>query len=204
MEFTSIPLAPETNFELISNVDSNWDTYQEMKYFVRNLADEEPQGYPLLGIWGTSISRELTNRFNGITFSFSNQYTVGKNHQPGQNPSCDMGLLLCSDGLTTKPIVIFEYKCGVAPSFFVNPLDDVIELLVQCFYAVKNYSLPFVYGCLTNLEHSHIFLFESRGTSTISIQGSHYMIVHDKRSFENAIKVFVTLTQDYCQKCGLH
>ena len=78
----------------------------------------------------------------------------------GQKPACDgalCALTLCGRDPLPKPLILYEYKPIVDPRCEAVNEDHLMEVLLQGYYCLRQYKLPTIIHCLTDLYQWYYF-----------------------------------------------
>ena len=127
---------------------------------------KEATGIPLLGTVLVEFAVQLADR-SSVVYRVDMEFPVVVNAvKRGQKPACDGALcaILASEpagqpesGDDTTPVVLYEYKPTVDTRCdTVNP-DDLLELVIQGYYCLRQYNLRTLLHCLTDLQQWYYF-----------------------------------------------
>lgn len=161
------------------------------------LHEDECDGYTILNILGSCILTELRLLYPFQHFNYKNQLDVANNQKPDSNPKSDGGIILAQspDNAVFIPLMIFGYKCDVAYTLDTIISADLLELLLQAYYAIKYHSLKSLIASLTNLKvwHSFIFIYENEQVKIKNYVNCQISL--NATEVSNLVSLFMDLTK---------
>ena len=143
-----------------------------------NWRDKEACGIPLLGMFAVELAQQLTEILS-VEFKADMEFPViADKIKQGKKPSCDTAV--CAVTTCDKPVILYEYKPTVDLRYEHVKTDDLMKVLLQGFYCLRQYRVHTVIQCLTDLNQWYYFrLDDVPGTrARAKVQYSWYKEFH--------------------------
>ena len=118
---------------------------------------KEASGIPLLGMVLAQVALQLSAT-RKTQYRVDMEFPViDTNKKRGQRPACD-GALCVSLMMKSLPVALFEYKPSVDPRWARVDPDNLMELVLQGYYCLREYSVTTILHCLTDVQTWWYFL----------------------------------------------
>lgn len=151
---------------------------------------KEHSGYRLLSLFMVFFCKQLTKL--GREYKQDLQFEVANNKLQGMNPCCDSAIVaIIADGVLLH--ILYEYKPSVHPHLGKVPHEALLELALQCYYAINHHRIRHTFlCCITDLSSWHYFKVCANSDGGLAI-GWHHLINDYVRTLSmEAIKEHVT------------
>ena len=169
-------------------------------HLVRARHRKEANAYPLLGMFSLCIAKELTNNISGHQFKIDTQFPVVKEKVKfGVKPSCDAATcaIVSLDG-DLSPVILYEYKPTVdRREDHVDP-HDLMEVVLQGYYCLRQYSKQTILHCLMDLTQFCYFKVDGQGQQfEMKLKYTWYKSMYETElSIESHLKFLQPIVKD--------